>query len=422
MAQKRWEADAPAVKQKDVRTVAGAAATGNTLSVTSALGAVYTYTFISTDTTNTIAAASFVTDFNANASDLSAEFGEVEASSSGADVTFTAKEAGKPFSFSYAGGGTSPATFAAGSGGVANSGPNVYDVAANWGGANPSGTDDLIFDQGDEGALWRLDQLASLSGTLTISSYFEADVGLGLVDDGGYPQHRARWLQGAWTVANIGAGDGNGSGRLWLYFTATNVKLNVFNTGRGTDPGIEALQVKGSGATTFDTVIVTNGEVGLAILGGDSAAVTLLQVGSTNTAPLVRGGVGCTVATLTQLNGTTILENAPSTAATIYAGTANFIRGGNIATLTIDGGTCYLGGNGSAMTVTSCTIGEGGVYDLSQGNGEVTHTNPIYCDKGGTIYDPRDRLAANTDIIPRGCTWSEITVVTGINRTWRKQA
>lgn len=423
MATKRFEGDAPAIKQKDVRTVGGAAATGNTLIVTSALGAVYTYTFTSTDTTNTIAAASFVTDFNANAGAISSEFSDVIASSSGADVSFTAVTAGKPFTFTYSGGGTTPATFAAGSGGVANSGPSVYDVAANWGGANPSGTDDVVFDQGDVPALWRIDQLASLSGTLTINAAFSADVGLGMNDDTGYPQYRPRYLEGAFTVYNIGSGDGNGPGQLWLYAKAASVKLNVFNTGRGSDRDLEALQVKGLAATTtFSVVTVTNGSLGLAILAGDNAVVTLLQVGSANTNPRVRGGIGCTVGTLNLANGTVILETSPSTAANILGGTARFVRGGNITTLSIDAGTCYLGGNGTSMTVTNCSIGDGGVYDLSQGDGAVTHTNPIYVDKGGTVYDPRDRLATNTDIIPRGCTLEEITVVTGINRTWRKAA
>jgi hypothetical protein len=207
MATKRWEADAPAIKQKDVRTVGGAAAVGNLLNVTSALGAVYTYTFISTDTTTTIAAASFAADFNANAPSISSEFAEVTATSNGADVIFTANTAGKPFSFSYTGGGTTPATFAAGTGGVANSGPSVYDVTANWAGANPSGAEDLVFDQASAGPLWRIDQLSTLSGTLTIYSTFEPDIGLGPTDDTGYVQHRARYLEGAFTVVNIGAGE-----------------------------------------------------------------------------------------------------------------------------------------------------------------------------------------------------------------------
>jgi hypothetical protein len=65
--------------------------------------------------------------------------------SSGADVTFTARTAGKPFTFTYSG---TTSTFAAGSGGVANSGPEVYDVTANWGGSNPATTDALVFDSG----------------------------------------------------------------------------------------------------------------------------------------------------------------------------------------------------------------------------------------------------------------------------------
>lgn len=423
MATKRWEADAPAIKQKDVRTVGGAAAVGNLLNVTSALGAVYTYTFDADDTTNTLAAASFVEDFNANAGSISSEFSEVTATSSGADVSFTQNTAGKPFSFTYTGGGTTPSTFAAGSGGVANSGPSVYDVTANWGGANPSGPDDLIFDQARVGPLWRIDQLASLTGTLTIYSTFEPDIGLGVSDDTGYVQHRARYLEGAFTVVNIGAGDGDGSGRIWLYLKAASVKVNIYATGRGSDQGYEAVQIKGlSGTTTFSMISIADGELGLAIFGGDNAVVTTLQVGSQNTSPRVRGGIGCTVTNLNMASGTVLLETSPSGTVTLLGGTARFTRGGNIATLTIDQGQCVLGGNGSAMTVTNCSVGEGAIYDLSYGDGAVTHTNPIYVDKGGTVYDPRDRLANNTDIIPRGCTWDDITVITGINRTWRKQA
>ena len=421
MATKRWEADAPAIKQKDVRTVGATAAVGNTLIVTSALGAVYTYTYDSDDTTNTLAAASFVEDFNNNASEVSAEFADVIATSSGADVTFTARTAGKPFSFSYSGGGTTPATFAAGSGGVANSGPSVYNVTANWGGANPSGSDDLIFDQAVAGPMYLVDQISALSGTLTIFQSFENDIGLGPVDDGGYVQHRARYLVGAFTVVNIGGGDGNGAGRCWLHLTATNVVLNVFNTGRGTDQGYEALQVKG-GSTTFTAITIANGEMGLAILGGDTAVVTLLSVGTQSTSLRVRGGLGCTVTNLSVANGTVQLETSPSGTITQLGGNVRITRGGSITTLAVDGGTFSLGGNGSSMTVINASVGEGAVYDLSIGSGAVTHTNPIYVDKGGTIYDPLDRLATGTQIIPRGCTMDDISVVTGINRTWEKAA
>lgn len=420
MATKRFEADAPAIKQVDVRTVGGTAAVGNTLIVTSSLGAVYTYTFTSSDTTNTLAAASFVADFQNNAPAISAEFSDVAVSSSGALVSFTSQTAGKPFTFTYAGGGTTPATFASSST-VANSGPSVYDVTANWGGSNPSTTDTVIFDQGTTPLLWRVDQISALSGTLSIYSTFEADIGLGPIDDGGYPQYRARYLTGAWTVVNIGSGDGRGQPRCWLNLTATNLKLNVWNTGRGADNGYEALQIKG-GSTTFDVITIINGEMGMAVFGGDTVVYTLLQVGGQNASPRVRGGLGCTGTNLNVQGGTVILENSPSGAVTILGGTVTFVRGGGITTLTIDGGTCALGGIGSSMTVANCSIGAGAVYDLSQGDGAVTHTNPIYVDAGGTIYDPRDRLATNTDVIPRGCTWDDITVITGINRTWRKAA
>lgn len=417
MATKRFEADAPAIKQVDVRTVGGTPGAGNTLVVTSALGAVYTYTLVAGDTTNTIAAASFVADFQQNAGAISAEFNDVSVSSSGALVSFTENTAGKPFTFTYSGG---TSTFASSST-VANSGPSVYDVAANWGGSNPSTTDTVIFDQGEIPCLWRLDQNASLSGTLSIYSTFEADIGLGPIDDGGYPQYRERYLTGAWTVVNIGSGDGRGQPRCWLNLTATNLKVNVWNTGRGADNGYEALQIKGSG--TFDVINIVNGEMGLAVLGGDTVTCTLLNVGGPNASPRVRGGLGCAVTGLVQQGGTVILENAPSGTATILGGTANFVRGGNITTLKIDKNSiCYLGGNGSAMTVTNCSVGENAVYDLSQGNGAVTHTNPIYVDAGGTIVDPYGRLVTGTDIITRGCTLSEIAMETGIDGTWRKQA
>ncbi len=420
MATKRFSALAPAIKQVDVRTVGGAAATGNTLIVTSALGAVYTYTFLSTDTTNTIAAASFVADFQANAPAISTEFSDVAVSSSGALVSFTSTTAGKPFTFAYSGGGTTPATFASSST-IANTGPSVFDATANWGGSIPATTDTVIFDQGNVPLLYRVDQITTLTGTLSIYSSFEADIGLGPTDTGGYPQYRARWLQTAVTVANIGSGNGRGQPRCWLYFKAANLKLNIWNTGRGADSGYEALQIKG-GSTTFDVITITNGELGMAILGGDTVTCTLLEIGGNNGSPAVRGGLGCAVTNLTMLSGQLVLEVSPSGTVTILGGTATFVRGGGITTLTIDAGTCSLGGNGSAMTVGSCAVGNGAVYDLSQGDGAVTHTNPIYVDKGGTVLDPRDRLIVNTQIIPRGCVWSDITVVTGINRTWQKAA
>jgi hypothetical protein len=61
------------------------------------------------------------------------------------------------------------------------------------------------------GVKWRVDQLATLTGTISIYSNFEGDIGLGPTDDSGYPQYRARYLKNEFTSAVIGSGDGRGS-------------------------------------------------------------------------------------------------------------------------------------------------------------------------------------------------------------------
>jgi hypothetical protein len=60
--------------------------------------------------------------------------------------------------------------------------------------------------------------------------------------------------------------------------------------------------------------------------------------------------------------------------------------------------------------------------DLSRGTGAITFTNGISVDEGGTIYDPLNRMATNTDITPVRCTVDDVHVINGVGRTWRKTA
>lgn len=364
-------------------------------------------------------ATAFATAFNQQ--ENIRELLDFPVTSSGANVYFTSSVAGKPFTMSAsqtAGGG---GTFN-GSTTTANSGGGVFDTAANWSATINIG-DALVLSIPDADINYRLDQLTTSIVSFTMRSTFSGSLGLPIQSEGGYPEYRACYAKLVCPLYLIGVGDGPGCSRAYIESNAgAAAKVVVFKTGSSQDQyNTVLLKHTAGGSNSFSEIRVHDGSVGVALLPGEASTVTLLNIGGDSTSPDVDCGVGVTLTTLTISSGDCTLVSSASGTTKITGGAAVHIaNGGNATAINVDAGRCDYGGDGSAYTITTLTIGEAGIFDLSQGTGAVTVTNPIVIYQGAQIIDPLNRLATGTVFSPQNGVLTDFTYDGTPGITWTK--
>jgi len=328
---------------------------------------------------------------------------------SGADVLFTANNPGQPFTNAYAqttgGGGTWNSTAT-----TSNSGPGVFDAAANWT-STPGIGDALVLSIPNVIIGWRLDQITAAIASFTMMSSFNGQLGLPIQNTLNYPEYRGCYAKLACPLFVIGVGDGLGCSRAYIEANPGSAAVViVYNTGASQD-GYPTVMIKhtAGGGNSFSSVRVVDGSVGIALLPAETSTVTLLTVGDDNTNPTVSCGVGVSLTTLNISSGTVNLVTSASGATSIVGGaTLNIANGGAMTSLSVDNGTCVLGGTGN-FTITDLAVGGTGTLDLSKGTGTVTVTNGIVLYAGFTIIDPLGRLASSTVLKPQKCLISDGT-------------
>src|SRR3990172_3486273 len=208
-----WRGDAPAVAQVATITVAGTWAT-NDIANLIINGKIVTFTVGGTQT-----AAAVVTGLVAawNAS-LVAEHAEVTAADGAGDtITLTADTAGVPFTVT-----TSETTVGdgalSGAATVVSSGPKDASTLANWsGGALPGNGDTVVFENSSADCLYGLEALTAVTGAIIKRSMTHTGkVGLPSWNANGYVEYRPRFFKIGFASADLGSGEGPGSGRFML--------------------------------------------------------------------------------------------------------------------------------------------------------------------------------------------------------------
>lgn len=414
MAKIRFTGNAINRKQVDTYTIASPAAGSSVYTIT-CNGKAFSYTagsaVAATEATALVAA------FNAQTNIL--ELLDAIADDDSASVTFTARDEGVPFTFSY--GVTGGGTFN-GSTTTTNSGKSVFDLADNWS-ATINASDDLFLDKPDVDIFYRLDQLSTALTSFTIDMAYNGQLGLPFQNGADYPEYRANYCKLNCPLIIIGIGTGQGPSRAYIWTNAgAATAVYVYNTGSSLDdyPAVMLKHTSG-GSNSFSLVRVVEGSVGIALLADETSTVTLLQVGDVNTNPTVRCGIGCDVTGLTISSGTVDMVTSPTGTTNITGGaTVTINKGGTATLMEVIDGTLYLGGAGN-FTITNLTIGENGTLDLSYGYGTVTVTNAIKLHKGFTIIDPLNRLASSTQFAPQQCNFlTDGTYTAPPSLTWTK--
>jgi hypothetical protein len=399
----KWRGDAPAVAQ--VNTVTPASVT---------IGNVFTLT-INGKTVSFTATAATVANVTAGlvaavAASTIAEFQEVTAADNTTNLTLTANTAGRPFtqtSSSATGSGSAGHSLTT-STSTANSGPNNWDVAANWSlGAVPVNSDDVFIADSDVDILYGLGQSAVTLTSLNIAASFTGKIGLPQVNEsGGYYEYRSRYLNVLATTVNIGYGEGSGSGRLLLDLGANATTLIITSTGSPVDQAIPALCVKGSGSTYTPTIL--SGSVGFAVETGQTATLDTVTVSGDSTVML---GSGCTLTTVT-VNAGVVTMNSGATTLNVVAGEVHVLAGA-VTTLNVDGGTVFYRSTG---TITTLKVGTEATIDFTR-DPRARTVSACTVETTGTIIDTYKSVTWTTGIDLIRCSLSEVTIDLGTHVT-----
>jgi hypothetical protein len=415
MAVRRWRGGAPRVAQVQTFTFAGTWEIGDLIRVTVG-GKAWDYAV----TSATIATflPLFVTAYNALSTTDYPEFGEITASAVSPVLTFTGDTTGKPFVVTLtpleSNGAAADAQEIEGAGiattgtaATACSGPNFWDVAANWKETTvPITGDDVTIDEGPS-ILYGTDQNAVTLATLTIGPNYPSSSEIGLPANtnpanpgAGYSEYRQQRLKiGAtsWTVET-------NSRRVRLDVTPAATTGVVRSTGQAQTAGEDALDVAIHHAAA--ALHILKGSVGVNYQPGDTGTVADLNVSfrtSRETDARVRCGAGLTLTNLDQSGGEVYLQNGATTVVKTggtltvqgavgtslknYAGTA-YLDGTGTITLLENGGACWRRGL-QALTITTLRLfakSRGGA-----GEAPVTYTNAVEFYQCRQASGPDDR-------------------------------
>jgi hypothetical protein len=416
MATRRWTGAALPVAQRETITIGGTWVAADTLTVTCngraivlTIGTTVTTTQIATElaaalgsTSTALGAAYSVTERGPNVAEFR-EFvsGETAPAASGSTVVLIGKTKGKPFTISVSKSSTSGTVSTATT--ISASGPNFFNVAANWSGSTvPVDSDDIVYDSGNVDCLYGLAQSSVSPQSITITMGYTGRIGLPdqNIDDPAYPynEYRDKYLSlgtsadSVTQALTIGGGDGQGSSRIKIDSGSGQCQLVVLNSGVSELQGVPAILWKGTHVS--NTVTISKGSVGIAFFAGETSAIMTGKVGfrtNQTTDSTVVIGSGVTLTTLEQTGGNLTTNNAVTTTTlsggswrhvsgvavtvTITGGYCSYESTGTLTTLTLSGGELDFRANQRARTITNCDLFAGATFRDPAGT--VTFTNGI---------------------------------------------
>jgi hypothetical protein len=394
------------VAQKETITIGGTWVAADTLTVTCngraltlTIGTTVTTSQIATELAAALGSTSTALDTGYTVTDRGpniAEFrdfvsGETVPAASGSTVVLIGRTKGQPYTITVSKSSTSGTVSTATT--TAASGPNFFNVAANWSGsAVPVDSDDIVFDSGSIDVLYGLAQSSVSPASITITQGYSGKIGLNDTNtgDSAYPyvEYRDKYLalgtssDGVTQALTIGGGDGQGSSRIKIDSGSGQCQLVVVNSGVSEVQGVPAILWKGTHVS--NTATISKGNLGIAFFAGETSAIMTTKVGfiqnQTSDATVVIGS-GVTLTTIEQTGGTLTTSSAVTTM-TLIGGTWRHLSGVAV-TVTINGGYCSYESTGTMTTLTLA----GGELDFRSNQRARTITN---CDlfAGVTFRDP----------------------------------
>jgi hypothetical protein len=158
---------------------------------------------------------------------------------------------------------------------TASSGPNHWDVAANW---IPSGVpasgDDVVFTDSGADCLYGMSQASVTLDSLTIGmEWANRRLGLSRTNDNGYLEYRETQLTIGADIVTIGTGEGDGPSRVFLDTGTVQTALTLENSGAGNGRLPAVVWI---GNNVANTITINGGDFGTAPYPDQSATLDTL--------------------------------------------------------------------------------------------------------------------------------------------------
>lgn len=407
MAYNIWRGDALEVPQFSTFTVGGTAATADWIAVTMNRKTVR-YDLLGGDTLALAAAGLYAL---LAAADIP-EFQEVSWSYNEGDAFFlgTSQTPGVPFDFSTTVGGSTGTTTMV-STTTAASGPNWYDLDANWSlGHIPTNTENAVVSGGAD-LLYGAGTITGL--TIEVRAGFDGNAGLPERNALGFYEYRNRYITLDAATVLIGEGSGQGSSQLFFKAVASST-WTVYTTGQRATDSLPALDIDMTGNPTL--IRVSGGDVGLCVFNeGTARTVATLGLSQSDSRVTIGRSVTVTafdlddgqsdvwgiVTAVTMGKGAYNQEDGTLTAITSYGGNVKMNHTGTVTTAIFRGQgkdnappICDCTANNLARTFTNSEF-TGGAAFLDP-NQTVTMTNSAVFDSASySASDPGPRFLFN---------------------------
>lgn len=241
-----------------------------------------------------------------------------------------------------------------------NSGPNCWDVAANWNtNTVPVNSDTPYIADSDVDILYGLDQSAVTLAALHFEQTFTGTIGLPRINtDGGtgssYFEYRETYLKIGATELFIGEKEGDGSERIKINLGSVQTTALITDSGESPDGNTPPILLLGTHAS--NVVNVNRGSLGIAYYPTEVATVATLRQAFFDDATddtTVYLGAGVTVTNITktggvldinsgttsfqQTAGTTTIHDGAHAVLNILAGLVNYNSTGTLAAANLSG-------------------------------------------------------------------------------------
>lgn len=403
MATRTYTGAAASVAQVQTVTPGGTIAATDTFTLTHGSGKALTF-----EATTTTVAHVVTGLYDKIVASTEPEWQEIEASDEGTHLLLTGRTPGVPFtvtsSISNVSGGAAPTLTDSVT--TAASGPNFWNVAANWSGAAVPTTGDTAIIEGAFNINYGLDNSGDTLARLIVRD-FSGTIGLPPLNQSGYPEWREQYLKVSATILDVL--HNVTSGLMRFNVGTVQTALAVYTTGSPTSPTVKALTFRGTHASNAGSIL--GGSVGVATEASETATFTTFGVADSQNVD-VELGIGCTLTTVTQDGGNVYLW-ADATTVNVNGGTMYLCDDPDIATaLKIrTGGTAIVNGG---PTIAKVFL-EGGTLDCEKDVRAFTVTD---CDlyAGSTIADRFGRVTWTNAIAKKGCDFDAVTLRMGISK------
>lgn len=404
MATVTWIGAGQIVAQVDTITI-GSATSGHTFICTFGNGKTITYTAGTGETTTTVTAALLALLQAATDGEIT-EFSFE--SPTATTIRATGPADGTPCTLSVSGTGTIALVNT-----YTPSSPNDANNADNYsGGALPSNSDILVFENGSIDVKWNLDALAAIAVTFIRRASYTGSIGLPALNARNYSEYRTRYLsvKSASITNEQPSTDAAGQIRILNVTTGGATTVIIVGPGGAGRVGNEAMELYGTPASSV--VDVAGGSVSVAALAGQTAAVGTLNaadasvtLGSgvtfgTGVAKNVSARIACNWTSLTMVEG----GDVDITDAAAGANTGTFVYAG------------ALRWKSTGATGNSPVVGNAGTIDFSQAPGSVTVGGTVSLSAGATWNDPRG-VCGSYNVNLNKCRVQDVALVVGTNRT-----